>query len=190
MSGTELLRDYLAFAGILCCNINPYLPCLSDIGCTWQDLTQLIDEQGLFYCKAYRGRSVYLSLDVYFLQKALSRDVQLDDDCKRLLDILAMIEPASAETLKKTALMEDWRFTKALQALLAHMKITALKSGRVINPNWTAFEYCLADTWERHVKAPDLPDDPANALQSILRRTMKEEEFARFAKQNLRLANT
>ena len=25
MNGKEHLRDYLAFAGILCCNVNPYL---------------------------------------------------------------------------------------------------------------------------------------------------------------------
>jgi len=189
MSGKERLKEYLAFAGIVCCNINPHLPALSDIGCKWQDMTQLMDEQGLFYCKAYRGRAVYLSIQVYFYIKALSKDIQLNEDCNRLLDVLRVIEPADADSIRKAALMDGRQFNKALHVLLVCRRITALKTGRIINPNWSTFAYCLADTWEKHIKAPEIPADPKSALQSILMRTMREEEYARFAKQNLKSIN-
>ena len=149
-------------------------------------MTQLMDEQGLFYCKAYRGRAVYLSIEVYFYIKALSKDVQLHDDCSRLLDVLSVIEPADADSIRKAALMDDRQFDKAFCSLLVHRRVTALKSGRIINPHWSAFAYCLADTWEKYVKAPEIPADPKSALQSILIRTMREDEYRRFEKQNLK----
>lgn len=39
----EALKTYLNMAGILSCNVNPYLPALDDIGCTWADAVALID---------------------------------------------------------------------------------------------------------------------------------------------------
>ena len=47
----EALQGYLEAAGILTCNVNPYLPSLSDVGCTWGDAAAVIDRHGLFYCK-------------------------------------------------------------------------------------------------------------------------------------------
>lgn len=55
--------------GILLCNTNPDLPALEDIGCGWGDVTELIDRQELFYCKAFRKRTTYLSKETYYLLK-------------------------------------------------------------------------------------------------------------------------
>ena len=41
-----LLR-YLDRNGILLCNTNPELPALEDVGCSWSDVTELIDRQEL-----------------------------------------------------------------------------------------------------------------------------------------------
>lgn len=49
-----LLR-YLDRNGILLCNTNPELPALEDVGCSWSDVTELIDRQELFYCKAFKN---------------------------------------------------------------------------------------------------------------------------------------
>lgn len=67
------LLDYLNYAGILTCNENQYLPCISDIGCGMQDVSDLIDSYDLFYCKAYRKRTTYLSREAYFLLKQCLR---------------------------------------------------------------------------------------------------------------------
>lgn len=47
------LQSYLEINGILLCNRNPDLPALEDVGCTWQDVTELIDQHKLFYSKAF-----------------------------------------------------------------------------------------------------------------------------------------
>ena len=43
------LQSYLEANGILLCNQSPDLPALEDVGCTWQDVTELIDQHKLFY---------------------------------------------------------------------------------------------------------------------------------------------
>ena len=179
-TGKVRLQEYLAFAGILTLNVNPYLPSLSDIGCTWRDITALIDGQGLFYCKAYRGRTTLFSNEVYFLLKACRRERPLDEDGARLLEILRRFEPAEAETIRQASMMERACFLKAMDALLANMHVTALKNGRVINPNWSTFLYGTAETWEKCGKKPALPEEAEKELKRILLRTMPEDEFARF----------
>ena len=47
------LLNYLEHNGILLCNQNPFLPALEDIGCSWNDVVELIDNHQLFYCSDY-----------------------------------------------------------------------------------------------------------------------------------------
>ena len=68
---TNPLQSYLEINGILLCNRNPDLPALEDVGCTWQDVTELIDQHKLFYSKAFRKRTTYLSPEAYYLLKAV-----------------------------------------------------------------------------------------------------------------------
>ena len=65
------LLCYLEKHGILLCNQNPLLPALEDIGCSWNDVVELIDSHQLFYCKAFQKRTTYLSAQVYYLLKAV-----------------------------------------------------------------------------------------------------------------------
>ncbi len=181
-AGKTRLKDYLSFAGILACNVNPYLPSLSDIGCTWQDMTELMNEQGLFYSKAYRGRTTLFSTEVYFLIKACRREKPLSEVGARLLEIVYRLEPAESETFRNVSMLECAAFSKAMDTLLANMHVTALKTGRAINPNWSTFMYGTAKTWEKYVKKPAFSNEPANELKRILLRTMPQDEFMRFCR--------
>lgn len=51
------LLNYLEHNGILLCNQNPFLPALEDIGCSWNDVVELIDDHQLFYCKVFQKRT-------------------------------------------------------------------------------------------------------------------------------------
>ena len=177
LAGQTKLYDYLAYAGILACNVNPYLPSLSDIGCEWCDLTDLIDKHGLFYCKTYRKRTTFLSNDVYFLLKESRVARPLDENAARIFGILEKLGVAESQTLRETAMMERGAFSKAMDALLEEMQITAFQNGRILGPNWSTFVYSTADFWELHVKKPALREEPQQALKSILIRTMPEKEF-------------
>lgn len=63
------LLNYLEHNGILLCNQNPFLPALEDIGCSWNDVVELIDNHQLFYCKVFQKRTTYLSAECYYLLK-------------------------------------------------------------------------------------------------------------------------
>ena len=76
------LLSYLQINGILLCNANPYLPALEDIGCSWNDMTELIDSHQLFYCKAFRKRTTYLSAEVYYLLKAVRTPKKMSESAR------------------------------------------------------------------------------------------------------------
>ena len=63
------LLCYLEKHGILLCNQNPLLPSLEDIGCSWSDVVELIDNHQLFYCKVFQKRTTYLSAEAYYRLK-------------------------------------------------------------------------------------------------------------------------
>lgn len=177
-STVKMLKEYLDYAGILACNENPYLPSLSDIGCGWSDVMALVDSHELFYSKAYRGRTTYLSLKSYYLLKRIRKQRAMDENAARIHELLKS-EPLDMEMLRLLSCMEREQLDKALQFLLRNLYATALRTGNVLNPNWSTFYYCTAEAWEAHVKKPDIQSDPGETLRSIFSRTMAEKEIDR-----------
>lgn len=165
--------------GILSCNVNPWLPSLSDAGFTWSDVVSAIDAHRMFYCKAYRKRTVYLSPEVYYLLRRLRPQKPLYGAAEMIYNILADLGPASIQKLKPYAVMDRSGFDKAFAFLLEQMYITAWSGGKVLNPNWSAFEYTTAQTWESAAKPcnASLTDNPKVRLQELLLPTMPEKEL-------------
>lgn len=176
------LYNYLQFAGILTCNVNPYLPSLSDIGCEWCDATALIDSHGLFYTKVYRKRTAYLSNEVYFLLSKCFVKKPLDEHSGRLYELIKESGPSDTETLKILSCMEQSHFKKAFDFLLENLYITAFQNGKMINPNWSTFLYSTAEAWEKAVRTPIQKACSAAKLKNILKRTMPEKELIFFMK--------
>ncbi len=176
------LRDYLDYAGILTCNVNPYLPSLSDIGCDWSDAVALIDSHDLFYCKAYRKRTTYLSRHVYFLLNQCLNKKPLNSDAAIVYDILKQAGPLQTAELKLLARMESSSFSKATSFLLENMYITAYKNGEFLNSNWSTLTYSTAEDWEKCIEFPYIESNALEELKMILTRTMKEKEFEKFIK--------
>ncbi len=171
------LKDYLDFAGILTCNSNPYLPSLIDLGYAWSDATALIDSHDLFYCKAYRKRTTYLSRQAYFLLKQCRTRKPLGIESIQIYENLKNIGISDMETLRSMTGMEAKIFTKAFDFLLENLNITAYKNGKVLNPYWSTFLYCTAETWEKSVETPPANDDAGIELKTILLRTMPEKAY-------------
>jgi len=175
------LKNYLDYAGILACNENPYLKCLSDIGCGWGDVVALIDAHEVFYCKAYRKRTTYLSIELYFLLKEVRAQRQMDDTAAGVYDLLRN-QPMDMEMLRMLTRLDRRELNKANQFLLGNLYITAMGTGRELNPNWSTFIYGTAQEWETHVKKPDIGDTPEERLRAILGRSMSEREIDRLLK--------
>jgi hypothetical protein len=176
------LKDYLEYAGIITCNVNPYLPSLSDIGFSWTDATALIDSHELFYCKAYRKRTTYLSNSVYFLLKQCKNKKLMPYDATIIYDAIRQSGPLFMTELKLLTRMESSIFSKAFNFLLENMYITAYKNGEFLNSNWSTLVYCTAEKWEKCVDIPTIKEEPHKELKIILTRTMPEKEFEKFIK--------
>lgn len=176
------LKEYLDYAGIITCNVNSYLPSLSDIGCGWSDAVALINSHELFYCKAYRKRTTYLSRQSYFLLKQCLSKKPLNSDAAIIYDILKQIGPLQTAELKLLTRMETSCFSKAADLLLENMYITAYKNGEFLNPNWSTLIYSTAESWEKCVEIPSVKSNVREELKMILTRTMSEKEFERFVK--------
>ena len=83
------MLDWLEKNGVLLCNQNPELPALEDLGCTWREAMELVDAHQVFYCKAYKKRTTYLSQEAYYLLKAVKPSRPPPPSAQALLGVLA-----------------------------------------------------------------------------------------------------
>lgn len=171
-----LLR-YLDRNGILLCNANPELPALEDVGCSWSDVAELIDRQELFYCKAFKKRTTYLSTEAYYLLKEVRRKKPLTPAAQKIQAILGDGAAVDAACLKAVSGLDAKEFREGLDLLLQNLYITALYNGKPRNENWSAFLYGTAEEWEKRVPAPAPVENPGERLWEILGQTMTERQF-------------
>lgn len=179
---SDRLKKYLDYNGIITCNVNPYLPSLSDIECSWEDAVALIDSHDIFYCKTYRKRTTYLSNYAYFLLKQCKTKKPMHGDAAMIYDALKQVGPLQTTELKLLTHMEPNIFSKAFTFLLENMYITAYENGEFLSSNWSTLVYCTAEEWERCVCIPYIEEDVHKKLKIILTHTMSEKEFDKFMK--------
>lgn len=171
------LLAWLDKNGILLCNANPELPALEDIGCTWQDAMKLIDERRLFYCKTYKKRTTYLSVEAYYLLKALRPQKAMPASSQELYRLLTENPGADSAFLKSACGMESKEYRIGLDFLLQNLFVTALKSGRTLNENWSELLYVTAEEWERLAPAKPATDSAKARLWSLVGNVMTERQF-------------
>ena len=177
---TDSLLGYLAFAGIVLCNQNPYLPGLDDIGCTWADTVALIGRRQLFYCKAFHGRTTYLSVRAYFLLKRCKERKPLTPNAAQIHELIGQLGIVDMDMLKQVTGLSSKAVNDAIGLLLASLYITAYENGRTISENWSTFRYATAERWEAEAEAPPIGEHPEAELRELLSATMAEKEIDRF----------
>lgn len=179
-SGKDKVRDYLRFSGILLCNVNPYLPSLSDVGGVWNDIVFLLESREAFYCKAYRKRVTYLSREAYFLLRQCTERPPMEDRSRMILRFLELHGPADTETIRRSVLLEKKEFAKAFDFLLEHLYVTMVRNGEILNDTWSTFLWGSAEEWEKGAGAFPVCTESEKRLRAILRNTMTETEVSRF----------
>lgn len=144
------LFTYLEENGILLCNENPYLPALENIGCTWSDVTKLIDNHKLFYSKVFKKRTTYLSVEAYYLLKRIRAPKHFPESAKKIYDILNNNPPLETKELRTISMLPAKEYSAGFDYLLQNMYITAMHNGKVLNPAWSAFYYGTSLNWEKY----------------------------------------
>ncbi len=172
----NLLLKYLQKYGILLCNTNPDLPALEDIGCGWGDVTELIDRQELFYCKAFRKRTTYLSKETYYLLKEVRQKKPLTPSAQRIYAILENGAEAETGFLKAVSGLDGKAYREGVDFLLQNLYVTALRNGKLLNESWSTFLYAAAE-WEKCAPAAVPIENASERLWEILSQTMTERQF-------------
>ena len=172
----NLLLKYLQKYGILLCNTNPDLRALEDIGCTWADVTALIDRQELFYCKAFRKRTTYLSKETYYLLKEVRQKKPLTPSAQRIYAILENGAEAETGFLKAVSGLDGKAYREGVDFLLQNLYVTALRNGKLLNESWSTFLYAAAE-WEKCAPAAVPIENASERLWEILSQTMTERQF-------------
>lgn len=176
------LQAWLTENGILLCNTNPLLPALEDIGCTWQDVTELIDSHRLFYSKAFQGRTTYLSPEAYYLLKRIRRQRPLTEPAKKLLALLRENPGSETELLKELSALPGKEYQTGFELLLKNLYVTALRNGRYLQENWSSFLYGTAEQWEKDAPNRYGCEAPRERLWKLLSAVMTEKQFLSFIK--------
>ena len=171
------LQNYLETNGILLCNRNPDLPALEDVGCTWQDVTELIDQRRLFYSKVFRKRTTYLSPEAYYLLKAAKPQKPLIPPAEHILSLLGNGSIAETAFLKQVCGLSSREYRDGFDFLLQNLYITAMANGAVLNESWSTFRYGTAQAWEALSPPPPQCGDPKARLWELLRPTVPERCF-------------
>ena len=180
----NLLLKYLQKYGILLCNTNPDLPALEDIGCTWADVTALIDRQALFYCKAFKKRTTYLSKEIYYLLKEVRQKKPLTPSAQKIYAILESGAEAETGFLKAVSGLDGKAYREGFDFLLQNMYVTALRNGKPLNESWSTFLYAAAAEWEKRAPGPPPAENAEARLWEILSRTMTERQFRSLARRS------
>lgn len=171
------LQNYLEANGILLCNQNPDIPALEDVGCTWQDVTELIDQHKLFYSKVFRKRTTYLSPEAYYLLKAVRPPKPLTPPADRIFSLLGNGSIAEAAFLKQVCDLSPREYRNGFDFLLQNLYITAMANGTVLNESWSTFQYGTAQAWEELSPSPPQCGDAKVRLWELLRPTVPERCF-------------
>lgn len=171
------LLCYLEKHGILLCNQNPLLPALEDIGCSWNDVVELIDSHQLFYCKAFQKRTTYLSAQVYYLLKAVRPAKPLPPAAGQLYALMADKPPVDTSFLKEVSHLSPKSYQQGFDFLLQNLYVTALANGKQLTSNWSTFRYGTADAWETATPNRWSCDNACERLWEILSSTMPEKLF-------------
>ena len=176
------MEEYMQAMGILSCNRNPYLPSLEDLGFTWGEMTALLDKHELFYCKAYRKRTVYLSPRAYFLLRLCRPRPPLAGEAAALYRLLEQTGPIETVELKRLAGLGPKEFQRGFDFLLQNLYATALENGEVRNPNWSTFRYGTAEQWVELAAQQQPSIDPEGELRALLSKNLAEQEVLRLLK--------
>ncbi len=177
----EEVREYIEANGILLCNENSDLPSLCGLGYNMENIIGLIELRQVFYCKAYKKRSTYLSVEAYQLLKRLKSKKELPPEAKVIFDAIRHSDSFDKDEVRNQLSMDKKVFDKAFDFLLENLYLTAF-AGKRLYPSWYAYLYCSAQRWEKEVPGLHFHGDPKEALWGLVGRHMSEKDFHTFCK--------
>lgn len=175
------LEEIINKTGILLCNEDKDIPSLSSLGYTMPDIIALIQHKKVFYCKLYKKKSTYLSVDTYLHLRRILQHQPLTESEIIILDFMKNKESVDKTELKNALSIEKKEFDKAFDSLLEKCLITAI-GGREINPNWFEYLYCTSEVWKKGIEGLHTKSSSKEILWNRFKPFMNENQFEKMTK--------
>lgn len=165
--------------GILLLNSTPEMPNIIDLGGDWDLAMYLIEEREVFVSKLYKGRTTYLSRDMYYMLKEKIQNYELNEDEERVFNFIETNDNVDTRILKLTLGYESKELNKILIKLQKELMITVLKRGETLSKSWSTYFWGTYNQWEKRDENPIKPKFDQKLVFSKLRNIIRDKDIER-----------
>ncbi len=142
------LKDTIDKNGFLVLNHSKDLPSVMDIGGDWYSVLELIEERHIYVCKLIKGRTTYLSKELYYALKPFLQDAILNEEEEKIYSFIDTNEDVNTKILKFALNLESKVFKKALENMQKNLLITVLHGDQTLTASWSTYCWGTFKQWE------------------------------------------
>lgn len=146
------IKESINNHGILLLNSTPEFYNVMDLGGDWFTVIRLIEERHIFTSKLYKGKTTYLSRELYYSLRLLLPHEMMSADERQIYDFINASTNVDMEILKITSNMDSKNLRKILNKMQKNLLITVLHGGKKLNDNWSTYYYGTYEQWEKSDK--------------------------------------
>lgn len=163
--------------GILLLNSTPEMPNITDLGGDWNLVMLLIEKREIFVSKLYKGKTTYLSREMYYMLKDKIRNTDLNEEEGRVFNFIESNDNVDTKVLKLFLRYNSKHINKILLSLQKKLMITVLERGETLNKNWSTYYWGTYKQWEDTDNNCVRPVFNYDFALSKLRKTMKDKDI-------------
>ncbi|MCG8513619.1 MAG: hypothetical protein MI740_05720 [Halanaerobiales bacterium] len=163
--------------GILLLNSTPEMPNITDLGGDWNLVMLLIEKREIFVSKLYKGKTTYLSREMYYMLKDKIRNTDLNEEEGRVFNFIESNDNVDTKVLKLFLGYNSKHINKILLSLQKKLMITVLRRGETLNKNWSTYYWGTYKQWENTDSNCIRPVFNCDLVLSKLRNIMKDKDI-------------
>lgn len=143
------MNDLISTHGLLLLNSTEEFYNVMDSGGDWFTMIRLIEDRQVFVSKIYKGKTTYLSKDLYYALRACKDDdIIMTEPEKRVYDFLSSCTNVDTDLLKIALNMDRKVLRKTLDTMMKKLLITVLSGGKMITDSWSSYYFGTYEQWE------------------------------------------
>lgn len=144
----ELIKNAIKKNGFLVLNHTTEFPNVMDIGGDWYTVLQLIEERHIFACKLIKGRTTYLSKQLYYALKSFIQSDILTEQEEKIYSFIETNKDVNTKILKFALNLDSKSFKKALDKMQKNLLITVLHGDQSLTKSWSTYCWGTFSQWE------------------------------------------
>lgn len=144
------MNDLIHKHGLLLLNSTDEYYNVMDCGGDWFTMIRLIEDRQVFVSKLYKGRTTYLSKELYYALHALRSDENvMSEDEQRVYDFISSCTNVDMDLLKIALNMDRKIIRKTLDGMMKKLLLTVLSGGKRLTDSWSSYYFGTYEQWEK-----------------------------------------